>query len=183
MKKSFTVGLVLLMSLSLAACGKGTNQSSQTSSSSHSSKKVAHHHKKHKEATNSQASSSSQSTSAQSTTSSSVSSSSTSSAATSSSSSSQAASSQSSSTQASQASSTTGNRVNNAQEAVALAEATYGDNGGDYEWTYLTSGDSDQQPDGSYFVKAISKQQLAEGSMTGTAMSVSVYPDGHMVEY
>lgn len=63
--------------------------------------------------------------------------------------------------------------ISSAQDAVNAARAKYGDNGGDYMWGALS-----QNPDGSYFVKAISRQQLQDGSMTGTAQSVNVYPDG-----
>lgn len=66
--------------------------------------------------------------------------------------------------------------ISSAQDAVNAARAKYGDNGGDYMWGALS-----QNPDGSYFIKAISRQQLQDGSMTGTAQSVNVYPDGTII--
>jgi hypothetical protein len=60
---------------------------------------------------------------------------------------------------------------------MALAQSTYGNGNGDWTWTYLTDGTANPT---SFFVKAISKKQLANGSMTGTAMSVTVYRDGTM---
>ncbi|WP_373842828.1 hypothetical protein [Limosilactobacillus sp.] len=42
------------------------------------------------------------------------------------------------------------------------------------------TGQPARNADGSYFVKAISQSQLDNGSMTGTAQSVNVYPDGSM---
>ena len=70
------------------------------------------------------------------------------------------------------------NVVNSPQEAIAYAKARYGDNNGDWDWTYLSSDDSDPEVDG-YFVKAISK---SSNTMTGTAKSVIVYPDGTIDE-
>ncbi|MBN7274627.1 hypothetical protein GNF18_05675 [Ligilactobacillus pobuzihii] len=70
------------------------------------------------------------------------------------------------------------NVVNSPQEAIALAKSKYGDNNGDWDWTYLSSDDSDPEEDG-YFVKAISK---SSDTMTGTAKSVTVYPDGTIDE-
>ncbi|WP_283574550.1 hypothetical protein [Limosilactobacillus ingluviei] len=83
-----------------------------------------------------------------------------------------------------QASQPVGHRVNNAQDALNAARAKYGDNGGDYQWVIMQNGETGQpaqNPDGSYFIKAISRNQLNNGSMTGTAQSVNVYPDGTIV--
>lgn len=84
---------------------------------------------------------------------------------------------------ASQSSSQSGVVVHNAEEALALAESIYGDDNGDYQWVIMSQ--SDEQPaqneDGSYFVKAISKQAMVEGSMTGTALSLRVYPNGTII--
>lgn len=71
-------------------------------------------------------------------------------------------------------SSSNGNVVNSPEDAIALAKATYGDNNGDWNWTYLTSEDSNPELDG-YFIKAISK---SSHTMTGTAKSLTIYPDG-----
>ncbi|MFM9745440.1 hypothetical protein ACKI2C_48645, partial [Streptomyces brasiliscabiei] len=70
-------------------------------------------------------------------------------------------------------------KVSSPQQAMALAEAKYGDGNGDWTWTYLTDGTDNPS---SFFVKAISKSQIANGSMTGTAKSVTVYRDGSMSE-
>jgi acyl-homoserine lactone acylase PvdQ len=63
--------------------------------------------------------------------------------------------------------------IHGRDEAVAAAEAKYGNNGGDWVWGCLSS------DDGSYFVKAISKSST---TMTKTAMSVIVYDDGSIVQ-
>lgn len=70
--------------------------------------------------------------------------------------------------------------VNNADEALAAARAKYGDGNGNYHWTVMYDAGTGQpirNADGSYFVKAIDPTQ---GTMTGTAQSVNVYPDGSM---
>ena len=70
--------------------------------------------------------------------------------------------------------------INNAQDALNAAKAKYGDGNGNYQWTIMYDADTGQpirNADGSYFVKAIDPTQ---GTMTGTAQSVNVYPDGSM---
>jgi hypothetical protein len=70
--------------------------------------------------------------------------------------------------------------INNADQALAAARAKYGDGNGNYHWTVMYDADTGQpirNDDGSYFVKAIDPTQ---GTMTGTAQSVNVYPDGSM---
>lgn len=72
------------------------------------------------------------------------------------------------------------NGINNAQDALNAAKAKYGDGNGNYHWTIMYDADTGQpirNADGSYFVKAIDPTQ---GTMTGTAQSVNVYPDGSM---
>lgn len=72
------------------------------------------------------------------------------------------------------------NSINNAQDALNAAKAKYGDGNGNYQWTVMYDADTGQpirNADGSYFVKAIDPTQ---GTMTGTAQSVNVYPDGSM---
>lgn len=81
--------------------------------------------------------------------------------------------------QATEQSSTT-NKVNNAQDALNAAKAKYGDGNGSYHWIVMYDANTGQpirNEDGSYFVKAIDPTQ---GTMTGTAQSVNVYPDGSM---
>ena len=70
--------------------------------------------------------------------------------------------------------------INNAQDALNAAKAKYGDGNGNYQWTIMYDAGTGQpirNADGSYFVKAIDPTQ---GTMTGTAQSVNVYPDGSM---
>lgn len=72
------------------------------------------------------------------------------------------------------------NGINNAQDALNAAKAKYGDGNGNYQWTIMYDAGTGQpirNADGSYFVKAIDPTQ---GTMTGTAQSVNVYPDGSM---
>ena len=72
------------------------------------------------------------------------------------------------------------NGINNAQDALNAAKAKYGDGNGNYHWTIMydaSTGQPIRNADGSYFVKAIDPTQ---GTMTGTAQSVNVYPDGSM---
>lgn len=72
------------------------------------------------------------------------------------------------------------NGINNAQDALNAAKAKYGDGNGNYHWTVMYDAGTGQpirNADGSYFVKAIDPTQ---GTMTGTAQSVNVYPDGSM---
>lgn len=80
--------------------------------------------------------------------------------------------------QSSATATTRGNVVNSPEEAVALAKATFGDNNGDWVWGDMTGGDADPEVDG-YFVKAISKSST---TMTKTAKSVLVFPDGTIKE-
>lgn len=71
-------------------------------------------------------------------------------------------------------------RINNAQDALNAARAKYGDGNGNYHWIIMydaSTGQPMRNDDGSYFVKAIDPTQ---GTMTGTAQSVNVYPDGSM---
>ena len=72
--------------------------------------------------------------------------------------------------------------VHNKDEAIQLAESKYGDDNGDWEWTCLSSDHGYLSSDGYYFVKAISRSQIANGSMTGTAKSLEVYPDGTIID-
>lgn len=72
------------------------------------------------------------------------------------------------------------NGINNAQDALNAAKEKYGDGNGNYQWTIMydaSTGQPIRNADGSYFVKAIDPTQ---GTMTGTAQSVNVYPDGSM---
>lgn len=72
------------------------------------------------------------------------------------------------------------NGINNAQGALNAAKAKYGNGNGNYQWTIMYDAGTGQpirNDDGSYFVKAIDPTQ---GTMTGTAQSVNVYPDGSM---
>lgn len=72
------------------------------------------------------------------------------------------------------------NGINNAQDALNAAKAKYGNGNGNYQWTIMYDAGTGQpirNDDGSYFVKAIDPTQ---GTMTGTAQSVNVYPDGSM---
>ncbi|KRN58843.1 hypothetical protein [Limosilactobacillus secaliphilus] len=71
--------------------------------------------------------------------------------------------------------------VSNEKQAIAIARAKYGDHNGDWKWECLSDGSS-YNSNGYYFVKAISQSELANGSMTGTAMSCKVYPDGSVEE-
>lgn len=60
-------------------------------------------------------------------------------------------------------------------QAIALARKAYGTGNGDYKWGVLFK---DKQ---GYFVKAISKKAIKNGSMTGTAISCIVKKDGTVV--
>lgn len=74
--------------------------------------------------------------------------------------------------------------VQNKDQAIAIARARYGDDNGDWDWICLQdSYNGSYNSSGYYFVKAISRRQIANGSMTGTAMSCKVYPDGSISEY
>ncbi|WP_304249132.1 lipocalin/fatty acid-binding family protein [Limosilactobacillus gastricus] len=79
-------------------------------------------------------------------------------------------------------STSTKNAINNADEAVALAKAVYGDNNGDWQWVCLSDNNGYLIDNQYYFVKAISKSSLKNGSMTGTAKSIRIYTDGSIKE-
>lgn len=79
-------------------------------------------------------------------------------------------------------STSTKNAINSADEAVALAKAVYGDNNGDWQWVCLSDNNGYLIDDQYYFVKAISKSSLKNGSMTGTAKSIRIYTDGSIKE-
>ena len=162
MKKIGLICAVALAGISLAACGNQSTKKSSSSSKASSSKVVKHHkHKKQKE--KEQNTSSSNSASQKSTNNKQ-------------SSQSQQQNSQSNTSHASQQA----NGINNAQDALNAAKAKYGDGNGNYQWTIMYDADTGQpirNADGSYFVKAIDPTQ---GTMTGTAQSVNVYPDGSM---
>lgn len=67
--------------------------------------------------------------------------------------------------------------INNADAAVAVAKAKYGDQNGYIHWGYMVDGTTGQpvkNPDGSYFVKGTAD----DGTMTGTQYSLNVHPDG-----
>lgn len=158
MKKVGLICAVALAGMSLAACSNQSSKKSSLSSKASSSKVVKSHKKQNKKKQNTSsskvASTSSEKASSQS----------------------QQQSSQSNTSQASQQ----GNGINNAQDALNAAKAKYGDGNGNYHWTIMYDADTGQpirNADGSYFVKAIDPTQ---GTMTGTAQSVNVYPDGSM---
>lgn len=70
------------------------------------------------------------------------------------------------------------NGVNKADDAVAAAQAKYGNDNGSVQWHYMIDGETGQpirNADGSYFVKGTDGQ-----TMSGTRYSVNVYPDGSM---
>ncbi|MDV8947767.1 hypothetical protein [Limosilactobacillus reuteri] len=177
MKKIGLICAALLAGISLTACSNTASQKSnkKSSSSSVTTTKAVKHHKVRKESekdtqssTNSADSSSSQNSqstqfSAQQ--------------------SGQNSSQQQAVTQAPQQSTSqpaNNGQINNAQDALNAAKAKYGDGNGNYHWTIMYDADTNQpiqNPDGSYFVKAIDPTQ---GTMTGTAQSVNVYPDGSM---
>lgn len=159
MKKIGLICAVALAGMSLVACGnqsatKGANSSSKTSSS-----KVVKHHKKQNKKEQNTSSSKVASTSSE-----------------------KASSQTQQQNNQSNVSHTTqqANGINNAQDALNAAKAKYGDGNGNYQWTIMYDAGTGQpirNADGSYFVKAIDPTQ---GTMTGTAQSVNVYPDGSM---
>ena len=160
MKKIGLICTVALAGMSLAACGNQSSKKASSSSKVSSSKVVKHHKKQNKKEQNT---SSSSSTSQKNTNNKQ-------------SSQSQQQSSQSNTNHASQQA----NGINNAQDALNAAKAKYGDGNGNYQWTIMYDAGTGQpirNADGSYFVKAIDPTQ---GTMTGTAQSVNVYPDGSM---
>ncbi len=177
MKKIGLACISILAGLSLAGCNNLASQSHKTaSSSSATSTKVVKHHKTHKKAISEsrkdkQSNSSSQlsnsgiagqqSNDSQHTTA-------------------QSNNDGNNNQQQSQDSSSQQGSINSAEQALAAARAKYGDGNGNYHWTVMYDADTGQpirNDDGSYFVKAIDPTQ---GTMTGTAQSVNVYPDGSM---
>lgn len=160
MKKVGLICAVVLTGMSLAACGNQSSKKASSSSKVSSSKVVKSHKKqnKKKQNTSSSNSASQKNTNNQ----------------------------QKNQTQQqnnqSNVSHTTqqASSINNAQDALNAAKAKYGDGNGNYHWTIMYDAGTGQpirNADGSYFVKAIDPTQ---GTMTGTAQSVNVYPDGSM---
>lgn len=175
MKKIGLICATVLMGMTLTACGSSSSQKSTKISSSSSSTKSVQKHKsakknkqeKKKQSSISSASSSSSNSQA---------------SQTSTQQSSQNSSQQQAVQSAQQSNSQPANngQINNAQDALNAAKAKYGDGNSNYHWTIMYDADTNQpiqNPDGSYFVKAIDPTQ---GTMTGTAQSVNVYPDGSM---
>lgn len=175
MKKIGLICATVLMGLTLTACGSSSSQKSTKISSSSSSTKSVQKHKsakKNKQEKKKQSSISSASSSL----------SNSQASQTSTQQSSQNSSQQQAVQSAQQSNSQPANngQINNAQDALNAAKAKYGDGNGNYHWTIMYDADTNQpiqNPDGSYFVKAIDPTQ---GTMTGTAQSVNVYPDGSM---
>lgn len=175
MKKIGLICATALMGISLAACSNSASQKSnkKSSSSSVTTTKAVKHHNVHKESKKDTQSSSSSAVSSQSNSQASQ---------TSTQRSGQNSSQQQAVQSAQQSNSQQANngQINNAQDALNAAKAKYGDGNGNYHWTIMYDADTNQpiqNPDGSYFVKAIDPTQ---GTMTGTAQSVNVYPDGSM---
>lgn len=159
MKKIGLICAVALAGMSLAACGNSSTKEANSSSKSSSSKVVKHHKKQNKKKQSSSSSASSNSNSQKDN---------------------QPNNQTNASTQQATQSGNSQKGVNNADEALAAARAKYGDGNGNYHWTVMYDADTGQpirNADGSYFVKAIDPTQ---GTMTGTAQSVNVYPDGSM---
>lgn len=158
MKKIGLICTVALAGMSLAACSNQSSKESSSSSKASSSKVVKSHKKQNKKKQN------------------------TSSSKVASTSSEKASSQTQQQNNQSNVSHTTqqANGINNAQDALNAAKAKYGDGNGNYQWTIMYDAGTGQpirNADGSYFVKAIDPTQ---GTMTGTAQSVNVYPDGSM---
>ena len=173
MKKIGLICAALLAGISLTACSNTASQKSnkKSSSSSVTTTKAVKHHNVHKESKKDTQSSSSSAVSSQSNSQASQ---------TSTQQSGQNSSHQQAVQSAQQSNSQQANngQINNAQDALNAAKAKYGN--GNYHWTIMYDADTNQpiqNPDGSYFVKAIDPTQ---GTMTGTAQSVNVYPDGSM---
>lgn len=167
MKKGLISTFAIIACLGLAGCGTTNNKQAEESSEASSLKKdnakLKSSINKKKQKEKEQNTSSSSSTSQKSTNNKQ-------------SSQSQQQSSQSNTSHASQQA----NGINNAQDALNAAKAKYGDGNGNYHWTIMYDAGTGQpirNADGSYFVKAIDPTQ---GTMTGTAQSVNVYPDGSM---
>ncbi|MGK4126785.1 hypothetical protein [Limosilactobacillus vaginalis] len=161
MKKIGLICAVALAGMSLAACGNSSTKQANSSSKSSSSKVVKHHKKqnKKKQSSSSSASSKNQSSKQQNK---------------------EQNNNSTQQTAQSNNSQSSSQGVNNADEALAAARAKYGDGNGNYHWTVMYDAGTGQpirNADGSYFVKAIDPTQ---GTMTGTAQSVNVYPDGSM---
>lgn len=159
MKKIVLVCTTVLICGSLAACGNSSTKQANSSSKASSSKVVKHHKKQNKKKQSSSSSASSNSNSQNNN---------------------QTNNQTNASTQQATQSSNSQKGVNNADEALAAARAKYGDGNGNYHWTVMydaSTGQPIRNADGSYFVKAIDPTQ---GTMTGTAQSVNVYPDGSM---
>ena len=165
MKKIGLICTALLVCGSLTACGsqstKAKNSSSEISSLKKENSQLKHkHHKKQnkkKQSSSSSASSTSSSKSQQGQNSTTP-----------------------SQTQQNNPQAANNGQINNAQDALNAAKAKYGDGNGNYHWTVMYDAGTGQpirNADGSYFVKAIDPTQ---GTMTGTAQSVNVYPDGSM---
>ena len=164
MKKIFLICTALLVCGSLTACGsqstKAKNSSSEISSLKKENSQLKHtHHKKQNKKKQNTSSSKVASTSSE-----------------------KASSQTQQQNNQSNVSHTTqqANGINNAQDALNAAKAKYGDGNGNYHWTIMYDAGTGQpirNADGSYFVKAIDPTQ---GTMTGTAQSVNVYPDGSM---
>ena len=158
MKKIGLICAVALAGMSLTACGNQSSKKASSSSKASSSKVVKHHKKQNKKKQNT-SSSNADSTSSE-----------------------KANNQTQQQNNQSNVSHTTqqANGINNAQDALNAAKAKYGDGNGNYQWTIMYDADTGQpirNADGSYFVKAIDPTQ---GTMTGTAQSVNVYPDGSM---
>lgn len=162
MKKIGLICAAVLVCGSLAACGNQSSTKNAASSSKTSSSKVVKHHKKQnkkKQSSSSSASSKNQSSKQQNK---------------------EQNNNSTQQTAQSNNSQSSSQGVNNADEALAAARAKYGDGNGNYHWTIMYDAGTGQpirNADGSYFVKAIDPTQ---GTMTGTAQSVNVYPDGSM---
>ena len=159
MKKVGLICAVALAGMSLAACGNQSSKESSSSSKASSSKVVKSHKKqnKKKQSSSSSASSTSSSKSQQGQNSTTP-----------------------SQTQQNNPQAANNGQINNAQDALNAAKAKYGNGNGNYQWTIMYDAGTGQpirNADGSYFVKAIDPTQ---GTMTGTAQSVNVYPDGSM---
>lgn len=159
MKKIGLICTVALAGMSLTACGNQSSKKASSSSKTSSSKVVKHHKKqnKKKQSSSSSASSTSSSKSQQDQNSTTP-----------------------SQTQQNNPQAANNGQINNAQDALNAAKAKYGDGNGNYHWTVMYDAGTGQpirNADGSYFVKAIDPTQ---GTMTGTAQSVNVYPDGSM---
>lgn len=162
MKKISLLCITTIACLSLAACGNQSSTKKANSSSKTSSSKVVKHHKKQnkkKQSSSSSASLKNQSSKQQNK---------------------EQNNNSTQQTAQSNNSQSSSQGVNNADEALAAARAKYGDGNGNYHWTVMYDAGTGQpirNADSSYFVKAIDPTQ---GTMTGTAQSVNVYPDGSM---